>query len=159
MRGTQRAREIVNDGEICDPEATTAGAIAQVDGAARVPVMAETLTATVRPGEAGPVRIMKRIVNERQIVEALGVEEEEIRVERRIIERPVSASEGVADTALFEQIIIEIPLSRELGAALAAASMSEEIIVTKEVVERIEQVTGTVRREEVHIGEPPLGAK
>ena len=114
----------------------------------RVPVMEEELTATVRPTEAGAVRIEKRIVEEDRVLE-VPVTDEQIRVERRIVDRPVSASE----TQAFEEIVIDVPVTTEEVELQKQARVAEEIVVTKEATQRTEQVSGTVRREEVYVDE------
>ena len=114
----------------------------------RIPVMEEELTATVRPAEAGAVRIEKRIVEEDRVLE-VPVTDEQIRVERRIVDRPVGANE----TQAFEEIVIDVPLSSEQVDLQKQARVSEEIVVSKEAVQRTEQVSDTVRREEVYVDE------
>jgi uncharacterized protein (TIGR02271 family) len=114
----------------------------------RIPVLEEELTATVRPTEAGAVRIEKRIVEEDRVLE-VPVTEEQIRVERRIVDRPV----GAGDTQAFEEIVIEVPLTTDEVELHKQARVAEEIVVSKEAVQRTEQVTGTVRREEVIVDE------
>jgi uncharacterized protein (TIGR02271 family) len=113
----------------------------------RIPVFAEELTATVRPVETGAVRIRKRIVSEDRVIE-VPVTEEEIRVERRIVDRPIGGA-----TEAVEQIIIEVPLRKETVDVEKRAHATEEIVVTKDVIQRTERVTDTVRREEVRIDE------
>jgi uncharacterized protein (TIGR02271 family) len=114
----------------------------------RILVMEEELTATVRPAEAGAVRIEKRVVEEDRVLE-VPVTDEQIRVERRIVDRPVSGSE----TQAFEEIVIEVPLTREQVELHKQSRVAEEIVVSKEAVQRTEQVRGTVRREEVYVDE------
>jgi uncharacterized protein (TIGR02271 family) len=114
----------------------------------RIPVMEEELTATVREQEAGAVRIEKRIVEEDRVLE-VPVTDEQIRVERRIVDRPVSAS----DTQAFEEIVIDVPLTTEEVELQKQARVAEEIVVSKEATQRTERVTDTVRREEVYVDE------
>ena len=111
----------------------------------RFPIFEEELTATVRPVEAGAVRIRKRIISEDRVVE-VPVTEDEIRVERRIVDRPT----GGGDTEAVEQIIIEVPLRKEI-VGVETRHAAEEIVITKDVIHRTERVTDTVRREEVRI--------
>jgi uncharacterized protein (TIGR02271 family) len=118
------------------------------DDELRIPLMEEELTATVRPTEGGAVRIEKRVVEEDRVLE-VPVTDEQIRVERRIVDRPVGANE----TQAFEEIVIEVPLTREQVELHKQARVAEEIVVSKEAVQRTEQVRGTVRREEVYVGE------
>jgi uncharacterized protein (TIGR02271 family) len=114
----------------------------------RIPVMEEELTATVREQEAGAVRVEKRVVEEDRVIE-VPVTDEQIRVERRIVDRPVSAS----DTQAFEEITIDVPLTTEEVELQKQARVAEEIVVSKEATQRTEQVSGTVRREEVYVDE------
>ena len=114
----------------------------------RIPVFEEELTATVRPVDVGAVRIRKRIVSEDRVIE-VPVTEEEIRVERRIIDRPI----GGGATEAVEQIIIELPLRQESVDVEQSAQAREEIVVTKDVIQRTERVTDRVRREEVRVDE------
>jgi uncharacterized protein (TIGR02271 family) len=114
----------------------------------RIPVVEEELTATVRPTEIGAVRIEKRVVEEDRVLE-VPVTDEQIRVERRIVDRPVDGNE----TQAFEEIIIEVPLSRDDVQLQKQARVAEEIVVSKETVQRTERVSDTVRREEVYVDE------
>jgi uncharacterized protein (TIGR02271 family) len=114
----------------------------------RVPVMEEELTATVRQQEAGAVRIEKDVVTEEQTLD-VPVTEEHVRVERRVVDRPVSA----ADADAFEETVIEVPLRTETVDVQKQARVAEEVVVSKEAVEHTERVSDTVRREEVFVDE------
>ena len=113
----------------------------------RIPVMEEELTATVREQEAGAVRIDKRVVEEDRVLE-VPVTDEQIRVERRIVDRPVGA-----DTQAFEEIVIDVPVTTEEVELQKQARVAEEIVVSKEATQRTERVSDTVRREEVYVDE------
>jgi uncharacterized protein (TIGR02271 family) len=130
-------------------EGSSAGT-AQVatDEEIRVPVMEEELTATVREQEAGAVRIEKDVVTEQRTLD-VPVTEERVRVERRVVDRPVSA----ADADAFEETVIEVPLRSETVDVQKQARVAEEVVVSKEAVERTERVTDTVRKEEVFVDE------
>ena len=112
----------------------------------RIPVMEEELTATVRPQEAGAVRIEKDVVTEQHTLD-VPVTEERVRVERRVVDRPVDAAEADA----FEETVIEVPLRSETVDVQKEARVAEEVVISKEAVERTEQVTDTVRKEEVFV--------
>jgi len=116
--------------------------------AIRIPVMEEELTATVRPTEAGAVRIEKKVVTEDRVLD-VPVTDEQIRVERRVVDRPATA----ADKDAFEQIVIEVPLREETVDVHKEARVAEEIVVSKEAVQHTERVSDKVRREEVFIDE------
>jgi uncharacterized protein (TIGR02271 family) len=114
----------------------------------RIPVMEEELTATVREQEAGAVRIEKDVVSEQRTLD-VPVTEERVRVERRVVDRPVTA----ADADAFEETVIEVPLRTETVDLQKQARVAEEVVVSKEAEQRTEQVSGTVRREEVFVDE------
>ena len=114
----------------------------------RVPVMEEELTATVRQQEAGAVRIEKDVVTEEQTLD-VPVTEERVRVERRVVDRPVSA----ADAAAFEETVIDVPLRSETVDVQKQARVAEEVVVSKEATQRTERVSDTVRKEEVFVDE------
>jgi uncharacterized protein (TIGR02271 family) len=119
----------------------------------RIPVMEEELTATVRQQEAGAVRIEKDVVTEEQTLN-VPVTEERVRVERRVVDRPVSA----ADADAFEETVIDVPLRTETVNLQKQARVAEEVIVSKEATQRTEHVSGTVRREEVFVDEDGIDA-
>jgi uncharacterized protein (TIGR02271 family) len=129
--------------------ATGAGsARVATDEEIRVPVMEEELTATVRAQEAGAVRIEKDVVTEQRTLD-VPVTEERVRVERRVVDRPVSA----ADADAFEETVIDVPLRSETVDVQKQARVAEEVVVSKEAVQRTERVTDTVRKEEVFVDE------
>jgi uncharacterized protein (TIGR02271 family) len=132
---------------------TMAGYEATDEDELRIPVMEEELTATVRPQEAGAVRIEKRVVEEDRVLN-VPVTDEQVRVERRIVDRAATA----ADAGAFEEIVIEVPLTSEQVELHKEARVGEEIVVSKEAVQRTEQVHGTVRREEVTVDESTIDA-
>lgn len=113
-----------------------------------IPVREEELSATVREREAGAVRVEKRVVSEDRVLE-VPVTEEQVRVERRIVDRTV----GAADADAFEEIVIEVPLTAQEVELRKQARVVEEVVVSKEAIQHTEQVAGTVRREEVIIDE------
>ena len=117
----------------------------------RIPVIEEELTATVRPQEAGAVRIEKDVVAEERTLE-VPVTEERVRVERRVVDRPVTA----ADADAFEETVIEVPLRTETVDMQKQARVTEEVVVSKDAVQRTERVTDTVRREEVVVDEDAI---
>jgi len=111
-----------------------------------IPLREEELTASVRDVEAGAARIQKRVVSEDRVLE-VPVTEEQIRVERRVVDRAADAG----DTDAFEEIVIEVPLTQEEVELRKQTRVGEEVVVTKEAVQHTEQVRGTVRREEVDV--------
>jgi uncharacterized protein (TIGR02271 family) len=114
----------------------------------RIPVMEEELTATIREQEAGAVRIEKDVVAEERTLE-VPVTEERVRIERRVVDRPVTA----ADADAFEETVIDVPLRRETVDVQKQARVAEEVVVGKEAVQHTERVSDTVRKEEVFVDE------
>jgi uncharacterized protein (TIGR02271 family) len=116
-----------------------------------IPVMEEELTATVRRREAGAVRVEKDVVTEERVLD-VPVTEERVRVERRVVDRPVSA----ADAEAFTDTVIEVPLETEVVDVQKQARVAEEVVLSKEAVERTEHISDTVRKEEVFVDETTL---
>jgi uncharacterized protein (TIGR02271 family) len=110
-----------------------------------IPVHEEKITARTRPVERGEVRIEKDVVEEQQTLE-VPVTEEEVEVTRRRVDRPVTEA-GHA----FEEGTIEVPLRGEEVEIEKRARVVEEIDIDKTAREHTEQVSDTIRREEVHI--------
>jgi len=126
----------------------------ETDEEIRIPVIEEELTATVRPQEAGAVRIQKEVVAEDRVLD-VPVTEERVRVERRVVDRPASA----ADLEAFEDQVIEVPLRTEAVDVQKQARVKEEVIVSKDAVQRTERVADTVRREEVVVDDTGTRAR
>jgi uncharacterized protein (TIGR02271 family) len=125
-----------------------AAARVESDEEIHIPVMEEELTATVRGQEAGAVRIEKDVVTEQRTLD-VPVTEERVRVERRVVDRPVTA----ADANAFEETVIEVPVRSETVDVQKQARVAEEVVVSKDAVQRTERVTDTVRKEEVFVDE------
>lgn len=119
-----------------------------------VPVMEEELTATVRKQDAGAVRIEKDVVTEERVLE-VPVTEERVRVERRVVDRPVSA----ADSEAFTDTVIEVPVESEVVDVQKQARVAEELVISKEAIERSERVSDTVRKEEVYVDESTVAER
>jgi uncharacterized protein (TIGR02271 family) len=77
------------------------------------------------------------------------VTEERIRVERRVVDRAATS----ADAGAFEETVIDVPLRSETVDVQKHARVAEEVTVSKDAVQRTEQVRGTVRHEEVYVDE------
>ncbi len=110
-----------------------------------VPVQEEELTATRQQVERGAVRVEKDVVEEEQTLE-VPVTEERVNVQRRAVDRAATDAD-----VTFEEGAIEVPVRGEEVVAEKRARVREEVEISKEPVERVERVSGTVRREEVHV--------
>ncbi|CAA9586993.1 MAG: hypothetical protein AVDCRST_MAG19-5003 [uncultured Thermomicrobiales bacterium] len=112
-----------------------------------VPIHEEQLTATKQAREIGEVEITKDVVAEEQVL-SVPVTEERVHVQRRAVDQPVDASSGA-----FQGGTISVPIVGEDVELQKTTRVAEEIEIGKEAVQRTEQVTGTVRREEVRVTE------
>ncbi len=110
-----------------------------------VPVVEEQLKAGVRETEAGKARIVKDVREEQQTLD-VPVEREEVYVTERKVDRPATE----ADLAMREREI-DIPLKEQEVVTQKEARVTGEVQVRKEVQRDTERVTGTVRREDVHV--------
>jgi len=111
-----------------------------------IPVIQEELKVGKREVQRGGVRIYQRVV-ETPVNESIGLREEHVNVERHPVDRPVSP----ADVAAFQETTIELRESAEEAVVEKTARVVEEVVVGKEVTERNEQISDTVRRTEVEI--------
>lgn len=110
-----------------------------------IDVHQEELVANKRDVQRGEVQINKNVVEEQQTLE-VPVTEEEVEVTRRRVNR-----DATADDHAFEEGTIEIPLRGEEVDVEKRSRVVEEIDVDKTARTHNEQVTDTVRREEVNI--------
>jgi uncharacterized protein (TIGR02271 family) len=118
------------------------------EGEIHIPIVEEELTATVREEAAGAVRIAKDVITEERTLD-VPVMEEHVRVERRVVDRPLTA----ADAETFTDTVIEVPVRSEVVDVQKQARVAEEVVISKEAVERIEHVVDTVRKEQVRLVE------
>jgi len=111
----------------------------------RVDLHEEEMSASVREVDRGAVQIQKEVVAEEQTLE-VPVTEERVNVQRRTVDRPVSAGDDA-----FKEGTIEVPVYGEEVDVQKQARVVEELEIDKEAVQATERVTGTVRREEVNV--------
>jgi len=94
----------------------------------------------------GEVRIRKEIVTEQQTVQ-VPVTREELVIERR----PVSGQETPARGEIGAEDEIRIPLTEERASLDKQTVVREQVNVGKRAVENVENLEGTVRREELDV--------
>lgn len=111
-----------------------------------LPVVEEQLRVGKRAVTRGGVRIYTR-VSERPVEEDVRLREEHVNVERRPVDRPVTAASGDA----FRERSIEVDEMAEEPVVAKEARVIEEVIITKDVNERSAKVRDTVRRTEVEV--------
>ena len=110
-----------------------------------IPVVEERLKVGKRPVARGGVRVYSRTV-EQPVEEEVRLREERVHVDRRPVDRPVTAGDDV-----FRDRAIELTESTEEAVVAKEARVVEEVRVGKEQDERVEHVRDTVRRTEVDI--------
>jgi uncharacterized protein (TIGR02271 family) len=112
-----------------------------------VPVVEEELTASTRSVERGAVRIETN-VTERDETLSVPVTEERVHVERHAVDRPATDADFSTGSGT-----IEVPVHGEEVDLSKQARVVEEVEISKDAVQRQQQVTGTVRREDVNVVE------
>ncbi len=115
-------------------------------GGTAIPVMEEELKVGKRQVERGGVRIYSHMT-EKPVEAQVQLREEHVTVERRPVDRPVSG----ADMAGFKEGTIEVTETAEEAVVSKQARVVEEVVVGKDVRERTETVSDTVRRTEVDV--------
>ncbi len=116
------------------------------DTARAIPVIQEELAVGKREVQRGGVRIYQRLV-ETPVNETVDLREEHVNVERRPVDKPVSP----ADLNAFQEGTIEMRETAEEAVVQKTARVVEEVVVGKEVSQREQQISDTVRRTEVEI--------
>jgi len=126
---------------------TAAGASATpLQGEESIPIVEERLTVGKREVNRGRVRVRSYVV-ETPVEEQVSLRQEHVDVERRAVDRPVTA----ADEALFRERTIEATETSEEAVVAKEARVVEELVVRKDAEERVQTVQDTVRRTEVEV--------
>ena len=113
-----------------------------------VQLVEEELSVSKHAVERGRVIVRKGVRSEQQTVN-VPIREEEVRVERRVVDGDYVTGEIPANA--FQETEIEIPLRGEEVDVTKQARVREVVEIDKDVVEHQERVTDTVRRDEVFI--------
>jgi uncharacterized protein (TIGR02271 family) len=127
-------------------------AAAMQTGKAAIPVVQEEVHVGKRLVERGGVRVFSRVV-ETPVNETVALREEHVSVERRPVDRPI----GPADAAAFKDKTIELRETAEEAVVQKSARVVEEVVVGKEVSQREQKISDTVRRTQVDV-QPLQGA-
>ena len=115
-----------------------------------IPVVEEELRVGKREVESGGVRVSTH-VEEIPVNEQVTLRDEEVHLERRPVDRPASE----ADMAAVWNGTFEVREHDEQAVVSKEARIVEEVVIEKEVAQRIETVQDTVRRTEVDVQEIP----
>jgi uncharacterized protein (TIGR02271 family) len=111
-----------------------------------LPVVQEEIQVGKRAVQGGGVRVIQR-VTETPVSEMVRLREERAVVERRPVDRPATE----ADFANFREGTIEVRETSEEAVVGKTARVVEEVVVGKEVQERTETISDTVRRTDVEV--------
>lgn len=124
------------------PEMTASGSNSNV-----LEVIEENLEVGKETVEKGRMRVYS-VVTEQPVEENVSLREETIRVQRRPVDRTVPA-----DPTLFQEKSVEVVEHAEVAHVDKTARVVEEVVVGKDVQERVETVRDTVRRQDVEVEE------
>jgi len=116
------------------------------EGAQRLQLLEERLRVNKEQYQAGQVRLGKRMVEHTETVNV------PVREERVIIERTAGSGRVTAgDLEVGDNETVEVSVMRERVNVEKETVVAEEVNVRTEAVERQEQVSETVRREELEV--------
>ncbi len=111
-----------------------------------ISVIQEELRVGKRTVQRGGVRIYQRTV-ETPVHESVSLREEHVNVERRPVDRPIDPSQVGA----FAETSFELRESAEEAVVQKTARVVEEVLVGKEVTQRTDKISDTVRHTEVDV--------
>ena len=112
-----------------------------------IPVVEEQLNVGKREVEGGRVRVRSYVV-EQPVQEQVNLRDESVNVERRPVDRPLT---GADRDRAFQERTIEAEEKSEEAVVNKEARVKEELVVNKDVNQRTETVSDTVRRTEVDV--------
>ena len=118
----------------------------------RLPLYEEELTATRTARNVAGARIERVVTVEDQ---SLDLSAAEWRL--KLVRRAPSHLADPTGNAVVEEVFIDVPLALEALAVADGMHVGEELVITRELVQRTERVTEIVRREEVHVTETSPG--
>lgn len=111
-----------------------------------IPVTEEEISIGKRTIERGSVRVRSYVV-ETPVEEQVRLRDETVTVERR----PVTRGTGDVPADAFRERTVEVTETDEEAVVRKRAQVKEEVVIRKDVEERAQTVSDTVRRTEVEI--------
>lgn len=149
-----------DDGDAMAMERTTPAAgtnsleagITMTGDTLRLPLYAEELTATRSMRNVAGARIERVVTVEDQSLDLTAAE-----WRLKLVRRAPSHLADPTGNAVIEEVFIDVPLALEALAVADGMHVGEELVITRELVQRTERVTDMVRREEVHVTETSPG--
>ncbi len=119
-----------------------------------IQVVEERLDVGKRSVSRGKVRVRTSIVS-REVSESVTLHGETVSVDRRAVDRPVSAA--ALDVDLFKERTIEVEEFAEEAVVAKSAFVVEEIGIRKEAADRVETISETLRKTVVDIDDARTG--
>lgn len=113
---------------------------------AAIPVVQEQLKVGKRDVQRGGVRVYSRVV-ETPVEESVTLREEHVHVERRPVDQMLDPDTAAA----FQEQTIEMREQAEEAVVQKTARVVEEVVVSKDVSQRQENINDTVRHTEVEV--------
>jgi uncharacterized protein (TIGR02271 family) len=110
-----------------------------------IPVVEENLSVGKRDVAGGNVRV-RSYVREVPVSESVTLRQESVNVERRPVDRPLTDSDDA-----FQDRTIEARETNEEAVIGKTARVVEEVVVSKDVSQRTEEIDDTVRKTEVEV--------
>ncbi|WP_376090590.1 YsnF/AvaK domain-containing protein [Roseomonas sp. CCTCC AB2023176] len=117
----------------------------RLEGEERIPIVEERLAVGKREVDRGRVRVRSYVV-ETPVNEQVTLRDERVTIERRAVDLPLSE----ADDAFRERTIEAVEHDEEAVVA-KEARVREELVIRKDVEQRTETISDTVRRTEVEV--------
>lgn len=130
------------------PELSTAGSNSNV-----LEVIEENLEVGKETVESGRMRVYS-VVTEQPVEENVSLREETLRIQRRPVDRTVSA-----DPTLFQEKSVEVVERSEVAHVDKVARVVEEVVVGKDVTDHVETIHDTVRRQDVEVEQVGAGVR
>lgn len=118
----------------------------EATGEQSIPIVEEQLRVGKREVDRGGVRV-RSYVTETPVSEQVTLREENVSVERRAVDKPLSEADGDA----FRERNIEMTETAEEAVIAKDARVVEEVVVSKDVGTRTETVSDTLRHTEVEV--------
>ena len=115
---------------------------------ATLPVIEETITVGKRRVERGGIRVYSE-VTETPVHEQVTLREQHATVDRKTVDRPVSA----ADDKAFKEQTFEVREFAEQAVVAKEARVVEEVTIRKDVTDNTKQIHDSVRRTDVAVEE------
>jgi len=114
-----------------------------------VSLIDEELEISKRSFDAGGAQVQTRVV-EQPVARELRLMDERVKVERRNVDRPLQSAEADAE---FKDKTIEVTAKSEVPIVHKRAHVTEEIVLKKELSQRVERIKDSVRHTDVDIQE------